>query len=722
MTRRTARLLFVLPLIALSSTSLIPAQTPRPSVPTFTGDIAPIVFEQCASCHRPGGTAPFSLLTYADVRLHARQVADATRRRYMPPWKPVAGFGGPFVGERRLSDAAIETIGAWIDGDMVEGDPADLPPVPEQPAGWRLGTPDLIVTMPEAYTLPTSGPDMFRNFVLPVPIAERKYIAALEFRPGSSHVHHAILRIDQTSSARDLDAADPGPGYDGMLIDRSDFPDGHFLGWTPGKRPTVTPEGLAWALNPGSDLVLQVHVMPMGMRDALKAEVGLYFADTPPVRTPALVRLSSSAIDVPPGEPAYVVEDRYVLPVPVNVLAAYPHTHYLGHRVESFAQLPDGSTRWLLRIDDWDFNWQDEYRYAIPVPLPAAATVVMRYTLDNSAGNPRNPHKPPARVTYGQQSTDEMAELTLQVLPTNPADLSRLTADMARKLRTDNIEGFRTLIARNPTDHVSHTALGVRYLEDGNVAQAIAQLEEAVRLNPRFASAHNSLGTALLMRGRTQEALTHYARAIELEPNNAGAHNNLGSVLQSMGRVAEAEQQYRQAITFQPRHSGAHYNLANVLQMQDRFDEAIVHYRLALAIAPDVADTHGSLARTLTFQGKRSEAIVEYREALLRNPNLVTSLADLAWLLATSPEEALRRPTEAVQLAEHAVALTRRSDMVVLDRLAAAYAADGRYDQAVDAARTAVTLARQANDAEFAGQVQQRLQQYQQRRPFRMEP
>ena len=112
MTRRTARLLLLLPLIVLSSTSTIPAQTPRPSVPTFTRDIAPIVFEQCASCHRPGGTAPFSLLTYADVRLHARQVAEATRRRYMPPWKPIAGFGGPFVGERRLSDAAIETIGA----------------------------------------------------------------------------------------------------------------------------------------------------------------------------------------------------------------------------------------------------------------------------------------------------------------------------------------------------------------------------------------------------------------------------------------------------------------------------------------------------------------------------------------------------------------------------------------------------------------------------------
>ena len=720
-------MLLVVAALSLFSLTVNHTQLATPAAaPTFTRDIAPIVFANCATCHRPGGSAPFSFLTYADVRSRARLIADVTGRRYMPPWKPVSGFGGPFVGERHLTDAQIATIREWVAQGAAEGNAAELPPVPEQPAGWRLGPPDLVVTLPQAWDVPTSGPDVFRNFVLPVPINEVKYVRALEFRPNSSHVHHAIMRIDPTSSARDLDAADPAPGYDGMLIDRGHFPDGQFLGWTPGKMPSVTPDGMPWRLDPGTDLVLQVHVMPgmgmagmPGMRDTLKAEIGLYFSDKPPVRTPALVRLSSSAIDVPAGESAYVVEDRYTLPIDVDALAIYPHTHYLGHRVESFAELPGGERRWLLRIDDWDFNWQDEYRYETPVPLPRGATIVMRYTLDNSAANPRNPHKPPVRVTYGPQSTDEMAELTVQVLPKNPAETQRLTDDVWRKLRQDDISSFR---ARNPADHVSHTALGVRYFEGGDLKQAAAELETAIRLNPKFAAAHNNLGTTLLVAGRPQDAADHLRRAIELEPDNARAHNNLGSALQSLGRLDEAEQQYRLAIRYQPGYANAHYNLGNILQLGDRLDEAIEHYRLAIDAAPDVAEAYGSLGRTLAFQGKRAAAVLYYGEALKRNANLVMALSDLAWLHATSPEPTLQNSKEAVRLAERAASLTQRSDMMVMDRLAAAYAADGSFDRAVTTAQTAANLARQAGDGEFADQIQERLRQYQQRRPFRMEP
>lgn len=722
MNSRPARAFLAVVLLTFSSVSAEPGQTSRKRPLTFTSDVAPIIFEHCASCHRPGGPGPFSLLAYDEVRLRARQIVDVTRRRYMPPWKPVPGFGGPFAGDRRLTDEKIATISAWVEQGTVEGDAADLPPIPELPTGWRLGSPDLVVAMSETYTLPASGPDVYRNFVLPIPISERKYVAGLEFRPGNSHVHHAILRIDPTSSARDLDRADPEPGYDGMLGDRAVFPDGHFLGWTPGKMPSVAPQGMAWRLDPGTDLVLQVHMMPMGMREPLRAEVGLYFADKPPTQTPALVRLSSAAIDIPAGQGTYVVEDRYTLPADLSVLAIYPHTHYLGRRIESFAELPGGDTRWLLLIEDWDFNWQDEYRYVDPVPLPKSSTVVMRYTLDNSSANPRNPRKPPVRVTFGPQSTDEMAELTLQVLPSNPADHARLVDDVWRKLRADNIASFRVLVARNPRDYVSHTGLGVRYFEEGDVKQAIEHLEEAIRLAPTFAAAHNNLAATLARSGRPQEALTHYNRAIELEPDNAQTRSNLGGLLQSMGRLADAERQYRLAIQLQPRHAGAHHNLANLLQSADKLDEAVMHYRLALGIAPETAETHGNLGRTLVFQGKRTEAVSEYREALTRNPDLVASLADLSWLLATSPEDRLRNPPEAVLLAERAAELTKRTDVEVLDRLAAAYAANGRFEQAVAAARAAVTLARQTNEPDFADQVQLRLQLYLQNRPFRMEP
>ena len=688
---------------------------------TFNKDVAPLVFTHCLSCHRPGGGGPFPLRTYLDVSSRAQQIADATKSRYMPLWKPSLGFGGPFVGERRLTDEEIATIATWVEQGATEGDPADLPTPPDFSEGWRLGPPDLVIRMGEPYELPATGPDVYRNFVLSAPIAERKYVAAIEFRPGDS-VHHAILRIDPTSSARNLDSADPEPGYNGMLVDRGYFPDGHFLGWTPGKMPNVTPRGMPWPLDPGTDLVLQVHVMPTGRTETLTAEVGFYFSDTPPVRTPTLIRLNSAAIDIPAGERQYAVEDRYTLPVDVSVLALYPHAHYLGRRIESFAELPGGGTRPLLLIEEWDFNWQDEYRYVDPVPLPKGATVVMRYQFDNSSANRRNPNDPPRRVSYGPQSTDEMAELTLQVLPGNSVDHATLVENVWRKLQADDVASLRALVARDPRDHVSHTGLGVRYFEQGDIPQAFAHLEEAVRLDPAFATGHNNLGTALMMRGQPQEAAEHFRRAIALKPDHAQAHNSLGGILQSMGLAPEAERHYRLAIESQPHHAGAHYNLANLLQREGKLDEAIAHYHLSLEIAPDVPETHSNLARTLMFQRKRASAVAAYREALRHNPNLVPSLGDLAWLLATSPEQELRNPPDSVRLAERAAQLTNYVDSVVLDRLAAAYASDGRFEQAAAAARQAMTLARQANDLDFADEVAGRLELYEQRRPFRINP
>ena len=717
---RPTGVLLVVVLIALSSACSASGQDPR--TPTFARDVAPIIFEHCLTCHRPGASAPFSLLTYADVRPRARQIVDVTGRRYMPPWKPAPGFGGPFVAERRLTGDQIATIAAWTEQGAPEGDPANLPPMPEWAAGWRLGVPDLVVAMPEPYTLPADGPDVFRNFVIPVPISERKYVAGIELRPGTQRVHHATLRVDDTLSSRDLDTADQEPGYDGMLADRAHFPDGHFLGWTPGKVPSLAADGLAWRIDPGTDLVLQAHVIPMGASATLQAEVGFYFADAPPARTPALVRLSSAAIDIAGGERGVVVEDRYTLPVDLDVLGLYPHAHYLGQRVESFAELPEGGTRPLLLIEDWDFDWQDEYRYVDPVPLPKGSTVVMQFTFDNSSANPRNPHDPPQRVRYGPESTDEMAELTLQVLPRDPSDHATLVDDMWLKLREDDVEVLQALLARDPLDHVSHSSLGARYFEQGDVEQALQHMEEAVRLDPTFAPAEHNLATALMIGGNLQGALEHYRRAIELQPDYPQAHNNLGGVLQSMGRPAEAVRHYRLAIEFQPRHADAHYNLANVLLSEGTLDEAITHYRRALEVAPDVPRTRNGLARSLMLQGKWDEAVAEYRRTLEQDPDLVAPLTDLAWLLATSPQDRLRNPAEAVQLAERATELTNHSHVAVLDTLAAAYASDGRFDRAIEVTRTAVELARQANDPDLADDMQRRLQLYLQGRPFRMAP
>jgi tetratricopeptide (TPR) repeat protein len=570
--------------------------------------------------------------------------------------------------------------------------------------------------------LPATGQDVFRNFVLPIPVSESKYVAGLEFKPGNQNIHHATLRIDNTKSSRELDEADSEPGYNGMLADRAHFPDGHFLGWTPGKRPNMTPNGLAWRLDPGTDLVLQAHAIPTGRPATLKAEVGFYFTETPPIKKPALIRLSSANIDIKAGEKDVVVEDRYTLPVDLDVLGIYPHAHYLGRRIESFAELPNGSTHWLLLIEDWDFDWQDDYRYINPVFLPKGSTVVMRFTFDNTSDNPRNPHTPPQHVSYGPASTDEMAELTLQVLPRNSSDHTTLIENVWLKLREDDIEMLQALLARDPNDHVSHTSLGARYFEKGNVALALQHLEKAVKLDPTFASAEHNLATALMHSGRPQEALEHYRRAIELKPDYSQAHNNLGGLLQSIGELSDAMRHYRLAIRFQPRHADAHYNLANVLRAEGRLDEAIAHYRASLEIEPEVSRTRDNLARALALQGKWSDAITEYRKTLERNPSLVTSLVDLSWLLSTSPEETVRKPAEAVRLAKQATGLTDHANLAALDALAAAYAANEHFDQAVETAQKAVSLARQINAQDLEDDIQKRLQLYLSKQPFRMTP
>ena len=203
---------------------------------TFTDRIAPLLHDRCAACHRPDGIAPFSVLTYAEVRPWARAIRNAVQMRSMPPWKPEPGYGGPFVGEQRLSEPEIELIAAWVDAGAPEGDRADRSPLPAAPGGWRLGEPDLVIEMPEAYTLQSEGTDVLRKFAIPIPVPGRRYVQGVEFQPGNPRVvHHANMKIDPTPASRELDAADPEPGYDGVTPFSARFPCGSFLGGTPGQ-------------------------------------------------------------------------------------------------------------------------------------------------------------------------------------------------------------------------------------------------------------------------------------------------------------------------------------------------------------------------------------------------------------------------------------------------------------------------------------------------------
>ncbi len=526
-------------------------QNDLPGPVTFSRDIAPLVFEHCTTCHRPGGWGPFALVDYQDVRQRASQIAEVTQSRFMPPWKPAPGYG-EFVGERRLSDAEIKLIGRWVDQGSLEGEPTALPPVPQWPDEWQLGQPDLVVEMPEPYVLPAAGGDVFRNFVLPVPLEAERYVEAVEFRADNVPViHHAVMMFDRSGAARKHDMREPGLGFDGMVFGEAQRPGGHFLGWTPGKRPYRDPE-LAWTLAPGTDLVLQLHMLPSGRPEPLTVRVGFYFTDTPPQRVPALLRLGRKDIVIPAGCPAYAIRDTYKLPVAVEVVGIYPHAHYLGKTVGAYALMPDSSKVWLIRIDAWDFNWQDDYRYRRPVPLPKGTTLVMEYVYDNSSENIFNPHEPPRQVFYGLQSSDEMGDLTLQLVTRNAQDLQVLRRDYGRKWLAQETAGYETMLKADPQNAENHHTLAMFYMRTGRAEESLSHLEEALRLAPEYVEARVNLGIALSTRRRFAEAAGHFRRALEDRPGYADAHFNLAMTLHMAGENAAALEHFAQAAQLRP--------------------------------------------------------------------------------------------------------------------------------------------------------------------------
>ena len=499
-------------------------QAPAPPDPvTFTRDIAPLAFDRCVQCHQPDGPAPFSLLTYADVRPRAARIAEVTRLRYMPPWK-AAPASGDFLGMQHLTDAEIDLLQRWVRDGTPEGDPRDLPAPPPRTAGWPLGAPDLIVPLP-AYAVTGEGSDVFRTFVMPIPVAGVTYVRAIQFRPAQAHgVHHANIRIDRTLASRELDRLDPAPGYDGVMATSARFPDGHFLAWTPGQAPSSAPRGLAWRLDPGTDLVVQLHLQPGEHAQRVDAVVGFYFDSAAPTRMPTILKLSRQDIDIPAGTALHVIEDSFTLPVDAEVQAVQPHAHTRARDVRGTARLPDGSLTTLIAIQDWDFRWQHLYRYATPLALPRGTTLSMRYTYDNSAANARNPTRPPARAQYGWQTNDEMGEMYVQVLTRTERDRDLLERTHERKAIADDIVGYESLIRRNVPNASAlrgelpylHLALGQAYEGLGQLVAAEQAYRAAVRAAPRLAAAHARLGAVLLKRGAADEADTHLREAERL--------------------------------------------------------------------------------------------------------------------------------------------------------------------------------------------------------------
>src|SRR5688572_1512895 len=419
---------------ALAQSSQRTSATPPASgTVTFTEAIAPIVYANCVTCHRPGEAAPFSLISYEDVAKRGVLIARVTASRYMPPWHGDTDFG-EFVGERRLSDAQIATIAAWVKQGMPRGDERRMPKLPAFTAeGWQLGKPDLVLEMPAGFDVRATGPDVFRNFVIPTRLTEDKWVRGVEYRPGARKVvHHAIFAHVPGGSMAALDGADGRPGFGGMgtvgVINGNGQNDSQGLGgWAVGATPRMLPEGIATRLPKGSDFLLQVHFHPSGKPETEKSLIGIYFAEGPPtkhlmsVEVPSLFGIGSG-IDIPPGTKDYTIRGSFMLPGDMRVYQSGAHAHYLARQMHAVATLPDGSTRSLLSIKDWDFNWQDSYIYKEPFTLPKGTRIDVAITYDNSADNPRNPISPPRRAVFGEQSFDEMGAVSIDFEVLNTAD------------------------------------------------------------------------------------------------------------------------------------------------------------------------------------------------------------------------------------------------------------------------------------------------------------
>lgn len=753
---------------------------------TFADDIRPIISRHCSVCHQPGQAAPFALLSYDDVVQRLSQIVEVTTHRSMPPWLPEPG-DTPFVGERRLSEEQIEMLATWA----AAGAPQGLDEEISRPAvrsGWRMGAPDLVVDMPRPYTLPAEGGDLFRNFVIPVTLDRRQYIKGVEIRPSNPKViHHAVLLVDATPTSRELEREHSEPGFAGMQVDEALSPAGHFIGWVPGKSPTILDEDMAWRLDEGADLVLQLHMIPSGKPEIVQASVGLYFTEQPPTRTPVMIRLGSQTLDIPAGNNRYEIEDVYTLPVDVTATAVIPHAHYLCREMIAYADLPGEGRKDLIHIREWDFNWQDEYRFVEPVLLPQGALIRMRYTYDNSPENPQNPNSPPRRVQYGPQTSDEMGDLWVQVVPVESAELVTLQRDAHRKRLETDIRGYVKLLSEQPDHGPTHHALALAYQKSGNASQAISHFRKTLALAPDAATACNNLALLLQSQGQVREAIQYYRRALEVDPDYAKAHYNLGLLLQRMGQseaaadhyraaldarpyfadahnnlgnidfdrgaLEQALQSYQQALAIDPEHARAHLNIGNlfhlerkldrakehfrqaiqrnpsfaephyrlgvVVEQQGQFSQAVACYRRAIQIRPDHAEAHYRIASPLIRLGKPVVAITHLNKALDLRPKWPPPRNNLAWVLATHPDSAIRDGREAVRHAELAAEYAGRREAGYLDTLAAAHAETGNFDEAIRIAEEAVGLAVEGGADQLAEKLKSRLGLYRQRQAYR---
>ena len=387
----------------------LPEQKTSSTAPTYSKEVARILQQNCLECHRKGQVGPFVLDSYPQARKRAEDIAAVAEDRSMPPWKAARGIGGRFLHDRSLAEGDIATLSAWAEAGAPEGNPADLPLPRTFSDDWTLdGGPDLVLDIGTNFPIPAGGPDIYRCFVVPTSLPSDVYISGIEYRPGNRGVvHHVLAYVDASGNARKKDAADPGPGYScfsgpGVEIH------GDLGGWAPGNQPTQLADGIGRALPKNADVIIQVHYHPSGKPELDRTRIGLRFSRKPIRQVVHWNAAVNFDMKLKAGESNIEIQAAWPVPVDLIAHAVVPHMHLLGKDMLMSVRFPNGKVQDLIKINEWDFNWQYTYYFEHPLELPKGSVVQVVAHYDNSAGNPKNPNNPPRDVAWGEATTDEM--------------------------------------------------------------------------------------------------------------------------------------------------------------------------------------------------------------------------------------------------------------------------------------------------------------------------
>ena len=386
--------------------------------PTFSKDVAPILYRNCATCHRPGEAAPMSLLTYKDARPWAKSIRQFVSSGQMPPWHATEAHG-VFLNDRRLTEAEKETLTSWVDAGAPEGNPKDLPPAPKFVDGWQIGKPDVVLTMSTPFEVPAKGTIDYQYFTVPTNFTEDKWVTAMEIRPGARKVvHHVIVYMKQPEGTPMVSAFKPvlpvmpqrnrPNAKAGAEARRRDSGPGVFLaGTAPGAPPMVFQPGEAIKIPAGSQLVFQMHYTANGTPASDQSSIGLVFAKEPPEREIHASAFMNPMLKLPAGAPDTAIDSAIEFTEDAHITSLIPHTHLRGKSWEYRLIYPDGRSQVVLDVPHYDFNWQTWYTYAKPLAVPKGSRLEATAHYDNSVNNPSNPD-PKVDVRWGDQTWEEM--------------------------------------------------------------------------------------------------------------------------------------------------------------------------------------------------------------------------------------------------------------------------------------------------------------------------